>query len=71
MDEMKAALEQLAGTTDPGQRLATAIQLRQQAEELERSCVHLARAAGASWATIGQMYGVSRQAVYQRFSGTA
>ncbi|MGO4143731.1 hypothetical protein AB4Y77_01485 [Paenarthrobacter sp. YAF11_1] len=41
---------------------------RQQSEEDVRQCVGRARELGASWAEIGAMLGVTRQAAQQRFA---
>src|SRR4051794_40762906 len=37
-------------------------------EQLERHAVRDAQAAGLTWADIGEVYGVSRQAVHRRFA---
>lgn len=48
-------------------RIAAAMENVADAEQRLRDAVNAARAAGDSWAVIGAVLGVSRQAAYQRF----
>ena len=61
-------------STDPLDRLATAIETAREVErlgdELVTHFVHAARATGASWTDVGQVLGVTRQGAQQRH-GTA
>lgn len=59
-----AALREAA---DPLARVEAGRRLRRDAERLEGELVAAARTDGASWAKIGKLYGVSKQAAQQRF----
>ena len=66
--EVAKQLRALEGT-EPLARLAAAKTLREAAQQLERACGRAAHADGVTWGRIGQLYGASRQAMLQRFSG--
>lgn len=51
-------------------RIAEAQQAVDAAQQELRDAVAAARTAGDSWAAIGMVLGVSRQAVYQRFAAS-
>jgi hypothetical protein len=51
--------------------LAASRQLSHVVDDIQRSLVRQARQAGHSWAVIGEMLGVTRQAAFQRFGGAA
>ena len=51
----------------PLERLEAARAERESAELAERDAVAAARAAGISWARIGQLYGLTKQGAQQRF----
>ncbi len=61
------ALVSLGDIEDPMSRLAAVRSAREALEEFESDTVASARAAGATWTEIGKLYGVSKQAVQQRF----
>lgn len=72
MDEQTTArIKQLAdiisSTANPVERLRAAKQLREVVEDLERRCARAAFEGGTSWASIGEIYGASKQAMAQRF----
>ncbi len=47
--------------------LADAVRIRRAAERMEEDIVALCRSTGASWAAIGVVLDISRQAAQQRF----
>ena len=51
--------------------LAAARQTREAAEANEQQTLRAARAAGASWARIGELYGLTKQGAQQRFKRCA
>ena len=62
----RAALEELArGASEP--RLEAANRLRHAADALVTELVAEARAAGTTWADIGEALGVSTQAAHQKY----
>lgn len=66
----------LGGITDPTPEdhlvlVRRAAAAEQHAKALLQETINSARAAGHSWATIGQVLGLTRQAVQQRFGGAA
>lgn len=56
------------GSADAVDRLSAMRILVLGVERLERHAVRDAQAAGLTWADIGEVYGVSRQAVHRRFA---
>ncbi|MEN2738804.1 hypothetical protein ABCS02_13520 [Microbacterium sp. X-17] len=65
--DLAHAVKALQGARDPLESLAAARDLREAAELAERDAVSAARAGGASWATIGKVYGLTKQGAQQRF----
>jgi hypothetical protein len=65
--QVREAVAGIESAADEMGRLAAARELRQLAEQLERDTVADARAAGARWLDIGELYGTSKQSVQQRF----
>ena len=61
------AVDSWAAARTPAERLAAARQLRAAADRLERESVEAARAAGLTWAEIGELYGLTKQGAQQRF----
>jgi hypothetical protein len=59
----------LESITDPLARLDALRAARETLEGLEIRTVHEARSSGATWAQIGALYGISKQAAQQRFRG--
>ena len=51
--------------------LAAARKTREAAEADEQQAVLAARAAGASWSRIGELYGLTKQGAQQRFKRSA
>ncbi|MGD9986629.1 hypothetical protein [Pseudonocardia sp.] len=66
--QLRDTLDVIDGSSDHIERLGAAHLLRQLAEQLERDVVDEARASGARWADIGEVYGTSKQSVQQRFA---
>jgi len=56
-----------AGDDSPVARLARIAQMRADLSRAEEIAVRRARAAGLSWAEIGTLLGVSKQAMHQRY----
>jgi len=52
---------------DPIEQISIALQIEQAAAELVGSAVLSARADGATWKSIGEVLGITRQAAFQRF----
>ncbi|MGK2867493.1 MAG: DUF3887 domain-containing protein [Mycobacterium sp.] len=52
---------------DPLELVRAAHEVQKRAETLTAAAVHQARAAGRTWQEIGELLGVSRQAVFQRY----
>ena len=50
-------------------KLASVNASRSRLDEQERAIVKEARDAGLSWEAVAELFGVSRQAVWQRFAG--
>ncbi len=61
------ALAALAEVPDPMARLDAIRKVREAVERLEQEAAEAARADGATWKRIGELYGVSKQAAQQRF----
>ncbi len=61
------ALASLADVPDPMARLDAVRRVREAVERLEQEAAGAARADGATWKRIGELYGVSKQAAQQRF----
>lgn len=74
IDELAAQVEERADEQLPATRLRVAIELGRELTDLSDALigrfVAQARAAGLSWTEIGQTFGISKQAVQQRY-GTA
>ncbi len=54
---------------DPIRELAAVAQARRELSQREERAVRRARHAGLSWAEIGTLLGVSRQAVHRKYRG--
>lgn len=67
---LRRAMEALDTALDPMGRVKATQRVREAAEDLERDAVKAARKAGHSWASIGHVFGVSKQGAQQRFRGT-
>ncbi|MDX1620457.1 MAG: hypothetical protein R3320_05670 [Nitriliruptorales bacterium] len=61
----------LLDSTDPRTRVRAVHMLSAGVERLERHVVVDAQESGLSWAQIGDVYGVSRQAVHRRFADSS
>ncbi|RIX30874.1 hypothetical protein [Amnibacterium setariae] len=61
------AVETLRRDPDPLTRLDSVRRARERLEQLEAEAVRDARAAGATWKSIGALYGLSKQGAQQRF----
>lgn len=61
------ALEDLQRAKTPAKRLDAARRAREAADKVERANVEAARAAGLTWAEIGEVYGLTKQGAQQRF----
>jgi hypothetical protein len=68
---VKAAASAYAAATDALDRLDAARRAREAAEELEAAAIHAARKAGATWSSIGDLYGLTKQGAQQRFRPAA
>lgn len=64
---IKAALTAHRAAHTTLDQIAAARQAREAAEELESSAIRAARDSGVTWATIGALYGLSKQGAQQRF----
>jgi hypothetical protein len=69
-DAARAAVEELIRGRDD-HRLEAANRLRHAADALVTELVNEARAAGATWADIGEALGVSTQAAHQKYRWSA
>lgn len=69
LKRLGVALEELRQEDDPLRRLDLVRRVREAADELEASHVEAARTAGATWAEIGAVYGLTKQGAQQRFRG--
>lgn len=75
--EIDRWLDRLHPDEQPGRdarhlrRIAEARQAVDDAQQELRHAVSAARRAGDSWATIGMVLGVSRQAAFQRFAANS
>ena len=63
-------LRRAIGTEDPDDALRAITLLRGELDRLERDAVACARVAGASWSTIADALGITRQAAQKRHRGT-
>ena len=74
IDELAALVEARAAEQLPATRLHAAIVLSRELTDMSDALVGRfvtdARAAGMSWAEIGQLFGTSKQAVHQRYGTT-
>ncbi len=61
------AVDALRAIPDPVVRLDAVRTAREQLEALELDAVRTARHAGATWRSIGALYGLSKQGAQQRF----
>ena len=57
----------LRGEDDPLELVGAAHEVQDRAEALMAAAVQQAREAGRTWQEIGEVLGVSRQAVFQRY----
>jgi hypothetical protein len=64
-------LRRAIGTEDPDDALRAITLLRGELDRLERESVACARVAGASWSTIADALGITRQAAQKRHRGAA
>lgn len=67
-DVLLQNVRDLLVSKDPAVRVRAAAWLAEGVDLLERRIVAEAHEAGLTWAQIGGVYGVSRQAVHRRFS---
>ena len=63
-------LRRAVGTEDPDDALRAITIFRGELDRLERDAVACARVAGASWSTIADALGITRQAAQKRHRGT-
>jgi ClpA/ClpB-like protein len=74
LDRLIAAVAESAATDEPLARLAAAARARDELDDLTEALldhfVEEARTAGCSWSQIGNVLGVSKQAVQQRHTAT-
>ena len=68
MDTLLTNVRELLDSANAGDRVRAIHVLAAGVEALERQVLLDAQAAGMTWAEIGGVYGVSRQAAHQRFS---
>lgn len=70
-EAMWGARRRSARPDDPNRalrNLSDALSSRLSAEDTELACIRAARRCGATWADIGEVYGVSRQAAHERWA---
>lgn len=67
-DALFSNIRDLLDSPDPKDRVRAAHFLAAGVDTLERQILLDAQSAGFSWAQIGEVYGVSRQAAHRRFS---
>lgn len=67
-DTLLTSLRYVLGSPDAKTRVRTIHHLAAGVEALERQVLLDAQSSGLTWAQIGEIYGVSRQAVHRRFS---
>lgn len=65
------ALPVLQERADPIERISAALTIEAMASELVGATVIAARAEGATWKSIGELLGITRQAAFQRFGKPA
>lgn len=63
-----ASIRDLLDSPDPKTRVRSIRHLAAGVDTLERQVLLDAQSAGLTWAQIGEVYGVSRQAAHRRFS---
>jgi Tfp pilus assembly protein PilN len=68
-DELRAAWSAVFEVSDPLEALAGVGRVREALTEFETRLARDALATGATWATIGQALGISRQAAWERLRG--
>jgi hypothetical protein len=68
VDTLVATVKELLRSSDPRDRVRAVHHLAAGAGFLERQVLHDAQASGVTWAEIGHIYGVSRQAVHRKFA---
>ena len=68
VDALVTNVRELLGSSDPRDRGRAVHHLATGAGLLERQVLHDAQASGMTWAEIGRIYGVSRQAVHRKFA---
>jgi hypothetical protein len=65
---MSATVVELARVSAAAKAAALATEQADEANAKLHSAVESARAAGATWAAIGEVLGITRQAAFKRFS---
>ncbi len=68
VDTLLTNIRDLLGSSDPKTRVRAIHHLVAGVDTLERQVLLDAQSAGLTWAQIGEVYGVSRQAAHRRFS---
>ena len=67
-DTLLTNIRDLLDSSDPKTRVRAIHHLAAGVDTLERQVLLDAQSAGLTWAQIGEVYGVSRQAAHRRFS---
>ncbi len=67
-DSLVSRVRERLGSPDPRTRVRAIHRLAVGVEALERQGLLDAQSSGVTWAQIGEIYGVSRQAAHRRFS---
>lgn len=67
-DCLLGSMRELLDSPDPRTRVRAIHRLAAGVEALERQVLLDAQSSGVTWAQIGEIYGVSRQAAHRRFS---
>lgn len=68
VDTLVANVRELLRSLDPRDRVRAVHHLATCTGFLERQVLHDAQASGVTWAEIGRIYGVSRQAAHRKFA---
>lgn len=68
LEQYEARQRFLASPERALRNLSDALSARLSAEDTELACISAARRCGATWADIGEVYGVSRQAAHERWA---